>query len=307
MRKLGCSPLLFGLGIVLLVLTIISFINGAIGSSFIGEVSWLKFVKVDRPHVSLPTEPIFHISGFPISNTVLAAWLSMIALIALFTVGTRKMKLVPKGLQNFLEFVVEVLANLVEGVAGKQNGRRFFPVIATIFLFVIFNAYLSLFPGFGTILVIEGEEKKELLRAANTDINLPLALALVSFAFVEYWGVTTVGFFRYLGKFFAVRNLLRGKPMGLIDVFVGLLELVSELVRIVSFTFRLFGNMTAGEILFLIVFFLWAWGVAIGVYFLEMLVGIVQALIFSLLTLVFAVLAVAAHGHPEEGKEHKSH
>lgn len=307
MRKLGCSPLLSGLGIVLLILAIISFINGAIGSSLFGEISAFKFFKVDRPHVSLPTEPIFHILGFPITNTILTAWLSVLVLIGLFSVGARRMKLVPKGLQNFVEFVAEFLMNLVEGVAGKKNGRRFFPVIATIFLFVIFNAYLALVPGFGTILVIEGDHKKELLRAANTDINLPLALALISFVFVEYWGITSVGVVRYLSKFFAVGRLLRGKPMGLIDVFVGVLELVSELVRIVSFTFRLFGNMTAGEILFLIVFFLWAWGAALGVYALEMLVGVVQALIFSLLTLVFAVLAVAAHGHEEGGKEHESH
>lgn len=304
MRKSGCSPILLGLGITILALAVISFINGAIGSSLFGSVEALKFFKVDRPHVSLPTEPIFHIAGFPITNSILAAWISILVLVLLFVVGTRKMKLIPRGLQNFTEFLAEFLLNLVEGVAGKKNGRRFFPVIATIFLFVIFNAYLALFPGFGTILVLEGEHKKELLRAANTDINLPLALALISFAFVEYWGVTTVGFFRYMGKFFPVKQLLRGKPMGLIDLFVGILELISELVRIVSFTFRLFGNMTAGEILFLIVFFLWAWGVALGVYALEMLVGVVQALIFSLLTLVFAVLAVAAHGHEEEHKEH---
>lgn len=303
MRKMGCSPILFGLGIAILALAVISFINGAIGSKFV-DAEAFKFLRVTQPHVSLATEPIFNIAGFPITNSIIAAWLTIVVLLILFTIGTRKMKLVPRGLQNFLEFIIEALLNLVEGLAGKKNGRRFFAVIATIFLFVLFNAYLALFPGFGTILVFEGEHKKELLRAANTDINLPLALALVSFAFVEYWGVTTVGFFRYLGKFFAVKRLFRGKPMGLIDLFVGILELVSELVRIVSFTFRLFGNMTAGEILFLIVFFLWSWGIAIAVYGLEMLVGIVQALIFSLLTLIFAVLAVAAHGHEEEHKEH---
>lgn len=312
MRKLGCSPLLLGLGIAIVALVGISFINGAIGSKFVA-VEALKFLRVSQPHVSLATEPIFPLFGdhnanplfsASITNSILAAWVTILVLVLLFVFATRKMKLVPKGLQNFAEFMVESLLNLVEGVAGKKNGRRFLPVIATIFLFVLFNAYLALFPGFGTILLREGEETKELLRAANTDINLPLALALVSFAFVEYWGATSVGAFRYLGKFFAVKNLLRGKPMGLIDMFVGLLELISELVRIVSFTFRLFGNMTAGEILFLIVFYLWAWGTALGVYGLEMLVGIVQALIFSLLTLVFAVVAVSAHGHEEQSKEH---
>jgi F-type H+-transporting ATPase subunit a len=151
-----------------------------------------------------------------------------------------------------------------------------------------------------------------IFRPANTDINVPLMLALVSFVAVEYWGITALGARPYAGKFFrygqligAFGQLLRGRVKsalgdifyGAIDVFVGGLELISEFVRIVSFTFRLFGNMTAGEVLLLMMAFLVPWLVAFPFYGLEMLLGAIQALIFSGLSLVFAVLAVAPHEH----------
>ena len=176
---------------------------------------------------------------------------------------------------------------------------------------MITNAWLSLLPGFGSILITTAEgETVHLLRGANTDINLPLALALVSFIFVEYWGISSLGGLRYLrkfvnvGQFFqGIGQLLRGRLRagligmfnGAINIFVGVLETLSELIRIVSFTFRLFGNMTAGEILLLIVAFLAPWILALPFYGLELLVGFVQALIFAGLTLVFATIAVTHH------------
>jgi F-type H+-transporting ATPase subunit a len=290
---------IFGLAIV--ALAAVGFLSGALGQSLFGDIGLPGFISVARPRPELPTETVFHLLGFPISNTILAAWTTILLLIGLFFAATRKMSMVPRRLQNFMEFIVEALLNFVEGVAGRENGRRFFPVVATIFLFVAFNAWLSLVPGFGSILIGEGEHQAHLLRGANTDINLPLALALVSFVFVEYWGVTSVGFRRYIQKFINVRNLFRGRLFtGAIDIFVGALEALSEFIRIISFTFRLFGNMTAGEILLLIMFFLVPWVVPILFYGLEMLVGLVQALIFSGLTLVFATLAVAAHGEEHE-------
>jgi len=148
-----------------------------------------------------------------------------------------------------------------------------------------------------------------LLRGANTDINMPLALALISFVFVEYFGLRSRGL-RYLGKFINVgqffrsvgqivkgrlRDGLSGLITGFIHIFVGILETLSELIRIVSFTFRLFGNMTAGEILLLIAAFLVPWVFALPFYGLELLVGFVQALIFGGLTLVFLTVATAPH------------
>ncbi|GAI93010.1 unnamed protein product, partial [marine sediment metagenome] len=169
---------------------------------------------------------------------------------------------------------------------------------------------LSLLPGFGSILItnVEGESV-HLLRGANTDINMPLALALMSFVFVEYFGLRSRGA-SYLGKFVNVGGFFRslgqlargqlrvgfsGLITGIIDIFVGFLETLSELVRIISFTFRLFGNMTAGEILLLIAVFLVPWIFTLPFYGLELLIGFVQALIFGGLTLVFLTVATASH------------
>ena len=224
-----------------------------------------------------------------------------------------------------METVYEALYNFVEGAAGEKHARLFFPVVATIFLYVIMAALLSLLPGFDTIGygtpdqpisgAFFGEStgfivKEPLLRKANTDINFPLALAVISFIFVEYVGIRALGLRHYGSKFFRVGQLfhslgqlvrgkfraaLSGLFTGVIDMFVGSLELLSEFIRIISFTFRLFGNMTAGMVLLLMVAFLIPWVVAVPFYGLEMLLGFVQALIFGGLTLIFAVMAVKPH------------
>ena len=309
---LGCSfPVLIGVLVIFLALTVVSLISGALGSSLFGDLGLPSWLTVPRPDPKLPAEEVFHLFGFPITNSILAAWLTITVLVGISYAVTHRIKLIPGRLQSALEFALGWLYNLCQEVAGEKNGRRFFPVVTTIFLFVIMNAWLSLLPGFGSILVtgVEGEPV-HLLRGANTDINLPLALALVSFVFVEYFGIRAHGGFGYLAKFInvgrffrSIGQLLRGKLRtglsgiftGAIDIFVGMLEAMSELVRIVSFTFRLFGNMTAGEMLLLIAMFLVPWVLALPFYGLELLVGFVQALIFGGLTLVFLTLAVASH------------
>ena len=309
---LGFSiPVIAGVLFVFLLLFVIGFVIGPLGRSMFGELGLPSWLSVPRPSPELPAEQVFHLFGFPIANSIIGAWLTMIVLVGFSYAVTRRMKIVPGRLQSAFEFLLGWIYNLCQRVAGEENGRRFFPVVATIFLFVAFNAWLSLIPGFGSITVTNAEgHQVHLLRGANTDINMPLALALVSFIFVEYFGLKSLGI-RYLGKFLNVGQFLRsigqivrgriraglnGLFTGVIHVFVGFLEALSELVRIVSFTFRLFGNMTAGEILLLIAAFLIPWVFAIPFYGLELLVGFVQALIFSGLTLVFLTLAVAHHG-----------
>ncbi len=138
-------------------------------------------------------------------------------------------------------------------------------------------------------------------RSVNTDLMSPLSLAITSAIFVEFWGISALGFFAYSSRFFNVRRLLRGQPMGLLDFFVGSLELVAESVRLISFSFRLFGNMLAGEILLLVMTFLLPFTfVVVGVFYgLEIFVGIIQAFVFGMLTLVFGALAVSGHGEEE--------
>ena len=300
---------------ILLVLFGLSFLGSALGKSIFGDLGLPSWLGVPSPDPQLPPETVFHLFGLPITNTILASWLSILVLVSVSYIITRRMKIVPGRLQVVLESTLGWLLKLCQDVAGEENGRRFFPLVCTLFLFVIANAWLSLLPGFGSIFITNAEgESVHLLRGANTDINLPLALALISFVFVEYWGIRSAGGIKYFGKFInfgrflrAWTELIKGKFKagmaslfnGAVDIFVGMLEGLSELVRIISFTFRLFGNMTGGEILLLMMLFLVPWVLAIPFYGLELLVGLVQALIFGGLTLVFATIAVTPH-HVED-------
>jgi F-type H+-transporting ATPase subunit a len=315
---LGCSlPLLIVIIVVVLAVGIVSFLSGAVGKAIVGDVGLPEVFTVDSPHVQLPAEEIFHIGGFAVTNTLIASWITIVVLVALAWAVTHRIKLIPSRLQSLLEFAIEWLLNLCVDVAGEKNGRRFFPVITTIFLFVIMNAWLSLIPGFGSITYTVVEHGQEhvlpLLRGANTDVNFTLALALVSFVFVEYMGIREGGL-GYFKKFFnigrfnhGVGQLVRGRVksgfggigMGIIDMFVGMLEGVGEIMRVVSFTFRLFGNMLGGEILLLMMLFLMPFLLAVPFYGLELLIGAIQALIFGGLTLVFATMAVTSHEHEE--------
>ena len=296
------------------------------------------FVRGPLPEILVPAEPILSVGGIALTNSILATWLTIIVLLLLFRAATSNMQLIPRGAQNLLESAIEGLYGFVTSVAGERYGRHFFPMVATIFLFVITNAWLSLFPGFGTIglihhaehggvaltsagpvdLILPGAQRFEaesripegtpvgvlvpLLRGANTDLNTTLALALIAMTFVEIWGVRAQGLFGYGSKFVNVGRIFRGEiGFGLIDVFVGVLETISEFARIVSFTFRLFGNMFAGEVLLAVIVFLIPWSLVLVFYGLELFVGFVQALVFAGLTLVFASMAVAGHGEGHEG------
>ena len=284
-KVLGCSlNLIIILAVVFLALIVISFIGGSVGALITGGEP-LSIFAVQPPHVQLPAEHPF--PNLPITFA-----------------ATRKMRLVPRGLQNFVEFIYEIAANFIEGPAGKKWGRIFFPVCFTIFLFVLANAWINLLPGFETI-KMNGEP---LLRNANTDINVPLMLAVVAFISIEYWGFKAKGA-RYLEAFFNFRplgsgfkHLFTGKIKtgfggifnGIILMFAGMLELLSHFIRMVSFTFRLFGNMTAGAILPLIMIFLVPLVVPVIFYGLEAFFGFVQAMIFGGLTMGFACAAVMA-------------
>ena len=311
----GCSTkILAWVTIALLALFLTGLIVGPLGSSLLG-VKAPDFLKVPEPHVKLPSEEIFHIAYFKVTNTLIASWLTIIVLVGLFYACTRKMKLIPGRLQNLAETFIETLLNFVEGTAGKNQARILFPVVATIFLYVLTNAYLALLPFFGTIGITNSHGHfVALFRAANTDINLPLSIALISFIFIEYWGVRSLGFFRYLNSFFnfgqlrdgfvslfkgKFRPAITGIMFGFINLFVGILEVFSHFIRIISFTFRLFGNMTAGKILLLVVCFLVPLIATIPFYGLELLIGFIQALIFAGLTLVFGIIALAPHAEEE--------
>ncbi|MFC2069627.1 F0F1 ATP synthase subunit A [Chloroflexota bacterium] len=314
---LGCSfSLTVGILVIVVTLLVIGIISGALGQSIFGETSVGGLFAIEKPHIQLPAETIFHIGGFGVTNTLLTSWISILVLVLLCWAVTHRIKIIPSRMQTLLESALEWMLNFCIEVAGEKNGRRFFPLVTTIFLFVLMNAWMNLIPGYGSILVDIGHgHTVHLLRGANTDINLPLALALISFAFVIYHGIRALGvhFFKVwfnFGRFFkGIGELFTGKAkagfgdigMGGIDIFVGILELLSYIFRNVSFTFRLFGNMTGGEVLILMMIFLVPWVLAIPFYGLELLVGTIQALVFAGLTLVFATVAITPHEAEEAG------
>jgi len=300
--------------IPVLVLFGIGLVFGPLGSSFLGKKPPSIF-QVPRPTIELPSESIFHVGHFSVTNTLIASWFTIIVLVVLSFVFTYKMKLIPGRRQGMAETIVEGLLNFVESVCSKKHARMLFPGVATIFIYVISNAYLALLPFFGSIGIIEHDGKfAPLFRSANTDVNVPLSIAIMSFIFVESWGMRSVGVLHYLSEFINVgqmgqglKQLLTGKiglammniVFGFISLFVGVLEIFSHLTRMLSFTFRLFGNMTAGEILILVSCFLIPLVFTIPFYGLELLIGMIQALIFSGLTLVFGTIAVSPHEETE--------
>jgi F-type H+-transporting ATPase subunit a len=353
-------------------------ILGVVVFTIVTLVLSLVFFRPPTPIIEIKAEPLLmlwdlnnDVLNVAISNTLFTAWVTMVLLILFWVFVTRNMQMIPRGLQNFGEGIIELIDNFVTGMAGPKNGRRFFPVIATFFIYIAFANWLSLTPLFnvmgifedvdahhfheravvardygGVTLILPGAEsfrfrvdetpceglagaartecidhQRELaieeetagvlgpndrlgfvapyLRGINTDLMTPLAFAIVSAIFVEFWGISTLGLFTYGGKFINFRS-----P---IDFFVGILELFAEVGRLISFSFRLFGNMLAGEILLLVMTFLIPLvSVFVVVFYgLELFVGGIQAFVFGTLTLVFAIMAVSIHGpgehHEEEG------
>lgn len=408
-----------------------------IGIGVVAVLGWvvlgLIVARGPQPEIIVPAEIITRLGPLNVSNTLISAWAAMIILAVVTFLGTRAMKLIPQGAQNFLESAVEFLVGQMEDIAGERNTRIFFPVIATFFLFILLSNWMGLLPFFNAIgktedighhifheieeheadhkpfteeidhasgwlmnktggigLVPNGAGSAEfemgaseatpvspaealdryvvflaetftdfeangegaapsvetlaearaalaadpdapkllpgegahavasdalgeelvvggiefpgkqlaliipLFRSVYSDVNNTIALALISFAMVEFWGLRALGF-GYLRKFFNFS--------GVIPAFVGILELLSEFIRIISFAFRLFGNIFAGEVLILMLTFLLPFLIVDIIYGLELFVGFIQAAVFALLTLVFAVMAV--EHHDEEGDGHE--
>ncbi len=253
-----------------------------------------------KPEISLAAErvPLF---GLHIPNSIFATWLAMIVLVGLSYAATRKMMLVPGRLQTAVEWVVEGLYNLSAGIAGERT-RMVFPVVATLFLFILTANWMELLPGFGSVGVTAVEEGERvfvpLLRSADTDLNTTIALAIFAVASIQVFGLRSLGR-AYLTRFLNLKKLLgRGNPMERIgSLLIGLLELFDQFTKVLSFSFRLFGNIFAGEVLLLVIAFLLPIIGPLPFMGLEIFVGLVQALIFALLTLVYATEAT---GHGDE-------
>lgn len=256
------------------------------------------------PDVIIPLFP----NGNGITNTLLCTWLSIIALVAIFYFGTRRRDLIPSGMQNLVEWAIELLLGLVESVAGKENAKKFFALVATFFTFILVANLFDVLPGVDTIgsvnlaainaahlapptgIFLFGEYSNKIipwLRPPTSDLNLTVAMALVSVVVTQIFGFLIRGPKQHLSRFFNFSS-----P---INFYVGILELISEIARVISLSFRLFGNIFAGGIVLAI--FALLLPIVGDVVFIpfELFVAFLQAFIFALLTLVFMQITVTSH------------
>jgi F-type H+-transporting ATPase subunit a len=287
-------------------------------------------LKVPKPDVSVAAEPIFSIGSFAVTNSLFTAWLAMVILI-LMALAVRRgiprdleaasnQELQPaSGLQNVMEMVLGYIHDLVEGMSGAWTSR-FYPIATTIFLFVIVSNWLGLIPGVGSIGILVPVRSPEaigmiaqgvvlsaneappgrgfilipFLRSASADLNFTIGLALISVVMTQYFGFKAAGA-GYLRHFFDTSGFRNGALVGVAQFFAGLLELVGEFTKIISFSFRLFGNIFAGEVLLLVLAYLIPYIASLPFYGLELFVGFIQAAVFMMLTLVFFNNATFIH------------
>lgn len=237
------------------------------------------------PEIHIKAEEILNIGNFPFTNSLLASFLiSALMLFGAFFVR-RKMALVPGKVQNFFEMIIEGVLKLMDSIlTDRKLSEKYLPLVATIFLFVLASNWLGLIPGVGAVGLKENGVLKAFLRPPSSDLNFTIALAAIAVFSVNFFAVLTLGFTKHFSKFFTLKNPIFS--------FVGLIEFASEFIKIISFSFRLFGNMFAGKVLLLIVGFLVPYFIPLPFLFLELFIGFIQAFIFAILTLVFIAMAV---------------
>ena len=275
---------------------------------------------------SFAPETLFYIKSFPITNTIISTLFVDLVLLAMIFFVNRKLSLIPGKFQNGIEYVIGGFYGFIESIAGPKTAK-IFPYFMTFFFFILIANWSGLIPGistFGIYQMHEGfRELVPIYRSATSDLNTTLALAIVSLVATHIMAIIALGPTEYLSRFVPflpfLISVVKGKPKFNIDksgpinfamsffspvvlVFVGLLELISEFVKVISLSFRLFGNITAGEVVLNTVSKIFAFIFPLPFLSLELIVGVVQALVFAMLTMVFMVILTTSHSE-EEHKE----
>jgi F-type H+-transporting ATPase subunit a len=251
-------------------------------------------LEFPAPHVVLPLTDAPQgtklIDWYPsISNTILTQWIVIVFILVTVLLMTRGAKLIPGRAQNMFETFYESLSDFGVGLAGP-SARPYVPIFAAFFLLILFSNWIGLLPFVGRI---------EALRAPSSDVNITLGLALVAFVMFEGEGFRKLGVRGYLGKFFPLYEFKQGIGAGIIAMFVGLVELMLEFVKPITLSMRLFGNIYGGEVALGVITGLTLAVIPVGLLGLDFLLNAIQALIFSVLTLVFITLAIESHDHEE--------
>lgn len=262
--------------------------------------------------VTLYAEPIWQFKNFTITNSLINSWIVVLLIILLSVFIRRGLKVIPSRFQAAVEVIVEEALKLADSVTGDRNKTiKIFPLTFGVFLFILLNNWLGLLPGVGSIGFITTHNHEQvfipLLRGATADFNTTLVLALMSVIGANIFGLVSVGVWKYFNKFVNLHALavipqrITAEPtiamVNPIKFFVGLIEIVGEVAKVASLSFRLFGNIFAGEVLLTSIAIIFAFFVPIPFMFLEVIVGIIQALIFSMLTLVYFSVAATAEEH----------
>lgn len=273
------------------------------------------------PHIQVAADPLYPGAPGFLTNTFLLTVVSALIVAVLFIIAAYKPKIVPGFIQNFVEWVFEMLLNLCEEVAGKENGRRFFPWVASLFLLILIANWWEVIPGIesiglkttsadvsaacahvGSSIFLTGDVSNcivPFLRPPATDLNFTVALSIISVIMTQVYGFRVLGWRLQISRYIVFSD----GPIGFV---VGLLEIPLELLRVLSLSFRLFGNLFAGDVLLLVMSFISVGIGSIPFYFLEVFVGFIQAFVFAFLTLIFMTLGTTAHGHADAEEEHSA-
>ncbi len=270
---------------------------------------------------TLFAEPIFNIGSFTVTNTIINSAIALVIVLIIFILVRKKITDVPRGWQNFMEIIIDGALSLVDTVTGdRKKSLLFMPLIMSFFFFILINNWLGLLPGVGSIGIVEEMHGKmvfvPLLRGATADLNTTLALSIVAVIATHIFGVFLTSFWKHLNRFVSldliielpkkvfVQKEFTALLVNPIKFFVGLIEIIGEVSKMASLSFRLFGNVFAGEVLLGVMASIFAYAVPIPFMFLELLVGFIQALIFSMLTLVF--LTVMSTSHDDHDHDEKA-
>jgi len=310
-EKTSYRPLVL-LGIAAIVVLVVSFIlvppfepptvtDGDGEFSYPADAINANF-ELPIPHVAFdldPSTPIDHTSlltfDLTISSSLFTGWIVMAVIIVLAVILSRGVSLVPSKRQNALEYAYEGLANFATSLGGP-GARKYVPIFVAFFLFILLSNWSGLLPFVG---------RTEQLRAPTSDVNITIGLALVAFALFHIEGVRALGFRGYFGKFFNFSGFKDGFAAGVIALFVGVLEFFLEFVKPVTLSMRLFGNIYAGEIALGVITGLTFVIIPVAMVGLEFLLNFMQALIFSVLTLMFTLIAVESHHDEDHAEGHE--
>jgi len=272
-----------------------------------------------KENVTLFAEPIYHFKDFIITNALLTSWVAVFILVVIALFLRTKLRTIPNKLQNLFEIIIEGALDLCDQVTNDRAlSIKIFPFAISVFFFILVNNWLGIFPigGFGLI-----EKSKEglsfipFLRGGTADINTTIALAIMAVIGANIFGIFSIGIWKTFNKYVNIKVIgqiwkrIRREPtiiiVAPITFFVGLIEVVGEFAKIASLSFRLFGNVFAGEVLLVSMAALVGYIIPIPFLFLEILVGVIQALIFSILLVVY--FTIASTDHDEHEEEHKVH